>query len=126
MKTRTLKKYLEENCSITKTELEALKAKYGKIKIVTVLVEEPQRDADGNVIDGEVYYYAVKRPSKSEVRMLMDYAKRTDIDKYISVAIKNLVVGGDVEALEDGLVYMGFTQQLEALLKPYQSFLTNA
>lgn len=126
-KVKTLKEYLDENCSIPKTELDALKAKYGKIKIITVVVEEPVRDDDGNVVSAEVYYYAARRPDKGQVRMLMDFANKKNEDKFISSAIKNLIVGGDMEALEnDGLVYMGIIPQIQGLLKPYQSFLTKA
>ncbi len=123
---KTLETYLKENCTISKTELDALKAKYGKVKIITVVIEEPERDDAGNVVACEAYYFVVCRPSKSQVRMLTALAQKGDDDKFVSSAIKNLVVGGDTSALEDGLVYMGITTQLQGLLKPYTSFLTKA
>lgn len=125
-KTKTLKEYLDEKCTISKEDLNRLKAKYGKVKVITVVVEEPERDADGNVVACEAYYFAVRRPDQGQVRMLTSFAKKGDEDKFVSSAIKNLVVGGDMEALEDGLVYMGITIQLQGLLKPYQSFLAKA
>lgn len=125
-KVKTLKEYLDEKCTISKEELDRLKAKYGKVKVITVVVEEPERDADGNVVACEAYYFAVRRPDTGQVRMLTSFAKKGDDDKFISSAVKNLVVGGDMEALEDGLVYMGITVQLQGLLKPYQSFLEKA
>lgn len=122
---KTLKDYLAENCTISTDDLNALKNKYGKIKIITVVIDEPVRDDDGSVIDaGEVYYFAVRRPSQKLMRMLNSLVK--DDDKFISSAVKNLVVGGDMDALDDGLVYMGIASQLQGVLKPYQSFLTKA
>ncbi len=125
MKKKTLKEYLDENCTISKEDLSALKNKYGKIQIITVVIDEPQRDEEGAVIYvGEVYYFAVRRPTQKLMRMLKSLAN--DDDNFISSAIKNLVVGGDMDALDDGLVYMGITSQLQNVLKPYQSFLTKA
>lgn len=120
--------FVKDNCSISAIELEQLKAKYGKIKILSVVIEPPVFDDKGQIVDkGEIYYYAVRRPDPGHVRMLMNYAKNGDINKYIEVAIKNLIVAGDMDALEkDGLVYMGVTAQLEEVLKPYQSFLAGA
>lgn len=120
--------FAKDNCSIPAAELEQLKSKYGKLKILSVVIEPPTYDENGKLIDkGEIYYYAVRRPDPGHVRMLMSYAKSGDIDKYVEVAIKNLIIAGDMDALEkDGLVYMGVTTQLEEVLKPYQSFLTVA
>ncbi|PID88685.1 MAG: hypothetical protein CSB03_00065 [Bacteroidia bacterium] len=126
MKKKTLETYLKENRTISKEDLDALKAKHGKVKVITVVVEEPERDDDGNVVGCEAYYFAVRRPSQSQVRMLTALAQKGDDEKFLNSAIKNLVVGGDEDALEDGLVYMGVASQLKGLLKPYTSFLTKA
>ncbi|MFV0501274.1 MAG: hypothetical protein ACK5MH_06775 [Bacteroidales bacterium] len=123
-----LSAYAKENCTIPEGELQALKAKYGRIKILSVVIEPPVYDENGKLTDkGETYYFAVRRPDPGHVRMLMSYAKNGDINKYVEVAIKNLIVAGDMEALEkDGLVYMGVSAQLDEVLKPYQSFLAGA
>ncbi len=122
---KTLKEYLAENCTISKDDLSALKNKYGKIQIITVVIDEPERDADGSIVNaGEVYYFAVRRPSQKLMRMLNSLVN--DDDKFISSAVQNLVVGGDMDALDDGLVYMGIASQLQGILKPYTSFLTKA
>ncbi len=124
-KNKTLKEYLAENCTISKEDLSALKNKYGKIQIITVVIDEPVRDEEGAVIDaGEVYYFVSRRPTQKLIRMLKSLAK--DEDKFISSAVKNLVVGGDMDALDDGLVYIGIASQLQSILKPYTSFLTKA
>ena len=119
---------VKEQCSIAQSELDALKAKYGKIKIISVVIEPPVYETDGTVTDkGEVYYFAVRRPDTSHVRLLMDYVKKSDLDGYVNAFIKNLVVAGDTQALkDDGLVYLGFQTKIDEFLKPYQSFLANA
>ncbi len=126
MKKQTLETYLKENRTISDKELDALKVKHGKVKVITVVVEEPERDADGNVVSCEAYYFVVCRPSQSQMRMLTALAQKGDDEKFLNSAIKNLVVGGDTDALEDGLVYMGVASQLQGLIKPYTSFLTKA
>ncbi len=124
-KNKTLKEYLAENCTISKEDLSALKNKYGKIQILTVVIEEPQRDENGSVTSaGEVYYFVVRRPTQKMMRMLNSLVK--DDDKFIASAIQNLIVGGDMDALDDGLVYLGIASQLQGVLKPYASFLTKA
>lgn len=122
---------IKNECTISVAEINALKAKYGKIKILSVVIEPPvyTSENDNYTIEekGEVYYFAVRRPDTSHVRMLKDYAKKGDDDGYVNCFIKNLVVGGDTEALNnDGLVYLGLMTQIEPFLKPYQSFLENA
>ena len=120
--------FVKDNCTISPTELTSLALKYGKLKILTVVIEAPVYDDNGNLTDkGEFYSYAIKRPDPGHVRMLMDFAQKGEIDKYINGFIKNLVVAGDTEALEkDGLVYLGFSAEVDNFLKPYESFLANA
>ena len=123
-----LSAYVKENCTISPTEIAELTLKYGKIKILTVVLEPPVYDAEGNITDkGEFYSYAVRRPDPGHIRLLMGYAEKGESDKYVEVAIKNLVIAGDLETLKtDGLVYMGIATQLKDMIKPYQSFLANA
>lgn len=125
--------YVKQNTTITTELIQELTAKYGKIKIVTVVVEPPSYDSDGNITDpGEFYEFAVRRPDISMVRMLMNYAKQGKTDEYLGAFIKNLVVGGDVDKLKsgdsggDGIVYLGFATKVDEFLKPYESFLANA
>jgi len=120
--------YVKENCTITPTEISELTIKYGKIKILTVVLEPPVYDAEGKITDkGEFYSYAVKRPDSGTIRMLIDLAEKGDNDGYLQAVIKNLIVSGDTELIKtDGLVYMGIIQQAKDLIKPYQSFLAKA
>lgn len=120
--------YVKENCTIPVPELAELASKYGKIKILTVVVEPPVYGPGGELTDkGEFYSYAVRRPDSSMVRMLVDYAEKGENQKYIDAAIKNLIVGGDIDRIQtDGVVYMGITAQLKDVLRPYESFLEKA
>lgn len=164
--------YVKENCTIPAAELAELTGKFGKLKILTVMVEPPLYkliytgdiydakgehiskdrlindsgyfDFKGDLYDkgkklipttdlcelvdkGEFYSYAVRRPDASMVRMLVDFVEKGENQKYIDAAIKNLVVGGDLERIQtDGMVYMGITAELKGVLKPYNSFLEKA
>ena len=125
--------YVRENTTITPLLIEELTSKYGKIKLITVVVEPPSYNEQGELIDkGEFYEFAVRRPDISTVRMLMNYAKQGKTDEYLGAFIKNMVVGGDVDKLKsgesggDGIVYLGFATKVDEFLKPYESFLTNA
>lgn len=120
--------YVKENCTIPATELAELALKYGKIKILTVVIDPPSYNESGEITDkGEFYSFAVRRPDSGTVRMLVDFVEKGENQKYIDAAIKNLVVGGDVGLIQtDGMVYMGITAQLKDVLRPYQSFLEKA
>jgi len=120
--------YVKDNCTIPLPELAELTNKYGKIKILSVVIEAPTYDENGELIDkGEFYSFACKRPDQGTVRLMMDYAKKGDTEKYIQCFIKNIVVGGDKDVLDnDGIVYLGLSQQVDNFLKPYESFLSKA
>lgn len=112
---------------ITETALAELKAKYKHIKVITVVVEPEKKDKNGKVIDpGESYEFAARRPDRGHVSMLLPLANSGAIDEFADKAIKNLIVGGDIEALDDGIVYMGVVSRLKELMQPAVSFLKTA
>jgi len=112
---------------ISESEISSLKAKYKHITIITVVVEPEQKDDLGEIVKPEEsYQFAVRRPDRGHISMLMPLAEKKAIDEFADKAVKNLVVGGDIEALEDGLVYMGVVAQLKEVIMPYQSFLAKA
>jgi hypothetical protein len=112
---------------ITAQELADLKAKYKNIKVLTVIVEPEVKDEEGNVIkEAESYEFAARRPDRSHISILLKHAKAEELDQFSEKAVKNLIVGGDMEALEDGTVYMGVVSQLQGLIVPAASFLKNA
>lgn len=83
--------------------------------------------ASGRVVEeGEKYQFAVRRPDRGLIKMLMPLAQQKKLDEFSEKGVKNLVVAGDMEALEDGLVFMGVVQQLQELIAPYESFLSKA
>jgi PHP family Zn ribbon phosphoesterase len=108
-------------------ELEDLKLKYGKIKVLTVIVEPEVKDAEGVVTTpAEKYEFAIRRPDRGHIKMLLPLAEKKEIEEFADKAVKNLVVGGDTDALEDGIVYMGVVSQLKGMISPAESFLANA
>ncbi|HBL74245.1 MAG: hypothetical protein A2W90_17995 [Bacteroidetes bacterium GWF2_42_66] len=174
--------------SITPELITDLKLKYGKLKLITVVVEAPVYDIDkmafsdrvlfkqlgvdfativntelsleerlkpldglkelkdnkdietwqtvvgdllnkyqGKILEpGEQYQFLVKRPDRGLIKMLMPLAESRAIDDFADKAVKNLVVGGEVDALDDGIVYMGVVSQLRQMISPEKSFLANA
>ena len=83
--------------------------------------------ASGIVVSpGEKYQFLVRRPDKGLIKMLLPLAKEGQIDEFADKAIKNLVVGGDLDSLEDGIVYMGVVSQLQSMISPASSFLAKA
>lgn len=171
--------------SITPELIADLKLKYGKLKLITVVVEAPVYDIDrvafsdrvlfkqlgvdyativnselsleerlktlealeefkdnkekwaiaatllekyqGKILEhGEQYQFLVKRPDRGLIKMLLPLAEAKKIDQFSDNAVKNLIVAGDMNSLEDGLVYMGVVSQLKEMISPAQSFLANA
>jgi len=81
----------------------------------------------GKVLEeGEQYQFLIKRPDRGLIKMLLPLAEAKKIDEFAEKAVKNLVVGGDMESLEDGIVYMGVVSQLRQTICPAQSFLSKA
>ncbi len=103
------------HAKVTPEMIKELKLKYSKLSRITVMVEE-----------GEQYEFLVRRPDRSLIKMLLPLAESGKVDEFADKAIKNLIVGGEVEALEDGIVYMGVVSQLQGLIQPAQSFLKKA
>lgn len=75
---------------------------------------------------GELYQFLVRRPDRGLIKMLLPLAQAGKIDDFADKGVKNLVVGGDMDVLEDGLVYMGVVSQLKEMIAPAQSFLSKA
>lgn len=178
--------------NITPSVLEELKAKFGKLQIITVVVEQEEydiddlsdttiaflvsekidvmalrnrslsvaermasvdaycailpaeHDDDGNkellrkqdmmrqmvqgivTYEGEKYQFVVRRPDRGHIKMLLPLAEAKKLDDFSDKAVKNLVVGGDVDSLEDGIVFMGVVSNLKSMIAPAFSFLSKA
>lgn len=172
------------SAKITPELIEQMKVKYGRIKLITVVVEAPVYDIDqlsaieistmkllgidvaqvrnkslelserlkpfeklyeyrdesdkreyaqsllhieGKIIEeGEQYQFLVKRPDRGLIKMLLPLAQGGKIDEFAEKAVKNLIVEGDIDALEDGIVFMGVVSQLKEMIAPAQAFLSKA
>jgi hypothetical protein len=91
------------------------------------LTDTDKPDLTGKVIqEGEKYYFIVKRPDKSLIKMLKELANGGDLEKFSDALVKNLVIGGDMDALDDGMVYIGVIGELRGMIAPEESFLSNA
>jgi len=93
----------------------------------TTLAKELSARYSGVEIEpGEPYQFIVRRPDRGMIKMLLPLAESRQIDDFADKAIKNLIVGGDSDSLEDGLVFMGVISQLKEMISPAQSFLSKA
>ena len=104
------------------------KLKFGHIQLLTVVVQIEIKDENGVVTTPvEQYQFIVKRPDRSLIKMLLPLAADiSQLDNFADKAVKNLIIGGDMDSLDDGLVFMGVITQLKDLIQPAQSFLSNA
>ncbi len=115
------------SANVTPEVIQELRIKFGKLKVITVVAEDAEYDDEGNQMEEpERYQFIVKRPDRGLAQMLLTLAQKREIDKFAEVAVKNLIVGGDTEALKDGLVYMGVVTQLKSMVAPAQAFFSKA
>jgi hypothetical protein len=114
--------------SITPEMINDAKVKFGKgVQVLTVVVVDEVKDASGAILTPvEQYQFIVRRPDRSLIKLLTTAATDNDIDKFFDIASKNLIIGGDTDFLDDGLVYQGFVEQVKQLISPAHSFLSPA
>lgn len=113
--------------NVTDEIIKDLRLKFGKIKVITIIAEEAELDGEGKEITpAEQYQFLVRRPDRGLIKMLLPLVQQGKLDDFADKAVKNMVVGGDMDALEDGIVFMGVVQHLKSMLAPAQSFLSNA
>jgi hypothetical protein len=94
-------------------EFSRLKERYPRLYVIDVVI-----DAD------EVYQFIVRRPDRAVLSAIAD--KREDVDAANDLIIKNLLVGGDREALSDGLVFAGFMKQVGKVMEQGRGFFARA
>lgn len=101
--------------------------KSGKIDSEKMKIADLIPDLSGEVIsEAEQYQFLVRRPDRGLVKMLLPLAEQGKVDDFADRAVKNLVIEGDMQALDDGIVYMGVVSQLKEMIAPAQAFLANA
>lgn len=94
-------------------EFEQLKAKYGRLFVIDLVFDEE-----------ESYQFIVRRPTKSVMSAIAD--KHDDFNAANDLIVKNILVGGDKEALEDGLVYNGFMKLVSKVMEHGRGFFYKA
>jgi len=88
--------------------------------------EKTRPDVTGRIIvESEEYHFLVRRPDKAIIQLLTSCEKK-EMDKFFEIAKNNLIVGGDIDSLDDGVVYLGFIGEVREMISPAQSFLLNA
>lgn len=98
---------------VTRQEFEALQAKYGKLYIVNIEIDET-----------ESYQYILRRPTRQHLELIEHH--KDSLTKANDIIIKNMVVAGDTEALNDGIVYAGFGLEAGKIVQQARSFLYRA
>lgn len=114
-----LGRFGEENMkTYTQQDIDAFKAKYPRVvREVSVYPSDVEKDENGNPTE-EPVCFLIKKPSQNFIRLIHSKEYSGDADKIADAAIKNCVLAGDMEMLEnDGSVYMGLVEQLMALIQ---------
>ncbi|MFJ1429490.1 hypothetical protein ACILE2_01630 [Capnocytophaga canimorsus] len=102
----------------TQQDIEAFKAKYPRVvREVSVYPSDVEKDENGKPTE-EPVHFLIKKPNQNFIRLIQSKEYSGDTDKIADAAIKNCVLAGDMEALEnDGSVYMGLVEQLMSLIQ---------
>lgn len=106
-------KFNVDNLKIPQAEFDKLKAKYGRLYVIDI-----------NIDEDESYQFIVIRPTRQLLSALAKY--KDDIDKANDMIIKNMVVGGDMEGLDDGIVYASLMKDIARIIDQGKSFLSKA
>ena len=102
---------------VSAVEFDQLKARYRFLYVINVVI--------GDVIgDDERYQFIVKRPDRALFSAIAD--SKDDIDAANDLIVKNLMVAGDKDALDDGLVFAGFIQQVGHVMQQGKGFFVKA
>ncbi|MDR1155293.1 MAG: hypothetical protein LBL04_11350 [Bacteroidales bacterium] len=104
---------LEDLKAVTKAEFSALQAKYGKLYILDVAID-----------DDETYQFILRRPTRQHLEMIESF--KNDTEKVNDAIIKNLVVAGDISRLDDGIVYARFMAETAQIISQGNAFLSRA
>lgn len=99
--------------AVSVQEFTELRAKYGKLYVINIKIDET-----------ESYQYILRRPTRQHLEMIESY--KNDLSGANNIIIKNLVVAGDREALNDGIVYAAFGVEAGKIVGQAQSFLYKA
>lgn len=99
---------------VTRQEFDALQAKYGKLYVINVEIDESEK-----------HQFIVRRPTRQHLE-LIESCRKKDLSKVNDIIIKNYTVAGDTDALNDGIVYSGFVAEIIKITQQVKSFLAKA
>src|SRR5690606_24370164 len=96
-------------------DIEALKAKHGKgLSLVTIEMDKDEK-----------YEFVIKRPSKNLIDAVADLndqkSKEGTSRKVLEMMEKNCVIAGDMEALQDGVVWSRLMDRVKEVFKQGKS-----
>lgn len=103
----------ESTLTIPLEEWQALKARYGKLYIVDIEIDEDEK-----------YQFFVRRPTRALIESTT--ANHKDLIKVQDLMVKNLIVAGDMAAIEDGIVYSALISKLGTIVGVAKGFLSKA
>ncbi len=104
---------LENLTVVTQEEFTKLQATHGKLYVLDIMIDKD-----------ESYQYIAKRPTRQLLSAIAEH--KDDIDAANDLILKNMIVAGDLKALDDGIVYGQLMKEMGALMQHGTSFLSKA
>lgn len=98
---------------ITQEEFDALEAKYKHLYIVDITFDGEER-----------YQFISRRPTKEVIEATNE--NKGSAFKVADLMVKNMVVAGDMDVLEDGVVYSRLLECLTGIVKDGKKLFTKA
>lgn len=99
--------------AITQDEFNDLEAKYKRLYIIDITFDEKER-----------YQFISRRPTKDVIEAVG--TNKENPFKVADLMIKNMVVAGDTDALDDGVVYSRLLECLTGIVKDGKKLFTKA
>ncbi len=98
---------------ISQPEFEALEAKHKRLYILDITFDADER-----------YQFIARRPTKELIQAMG--ASKDEPFKIADMMIKNMIVAGNIEDLEDGVVYSRIIELLGGIVKDGKKLFTKA
>lgn len=98
---------------ISQSEFDELEAKYRRLYIIDVEFDEKER-----------YQFIARRPTRQVIDALA--SSKSDTSKITDIMIKGMIVAGDTESLDDGVVYSRVLEGLTEIVKEGRKLFTKA
>lgn len=98
---------------ITQAEFDELEAKYKHLYIVDIAFDEKER-----------YQFISRRPTKEVIEAVNE--NKGSAFKVADLMVKNMIVAGDMDALDDGVVYSRLLECLTGIVKDGKKLFTKA